>query len=90
LSGVKERVGEQHFEVPILYIFISPNLTTELLAQGEGVIAGRILARIRHPSWFQGWRVRMRYEHQVSSPAVVATYNRWSSQTDDLFREIGL
>jgi hypothetical protein len=67
-----------------------PELTAELLAQGQGIVTGRILARLRNPSWLQGWRVRMRYEHQVSSPATIAVYHRWHAQTDSLFQEVGL
>lgn len=75
-------------EPDILYLHF-PDLITELLAQGQGIIAGKVLARVS-PALLNGWTVRMRYRHQPSSPKIRGQFDRWKAQTEDIFVEVGL
>lgn len=67
-----------------------PALATELLVQGQGIIASRILSRVGNPAFMKGWDVRMRYKNQQSTPAVAQKFLVWRQQVDDLFTEVGL
>jgi len=72
-----------------LYIHF-PELAAELLAQGNGIVAGRILARVGNPTFMSGWNVRMRYQEQNSTPLIAKRFTMWRSQVDELFAEVGL
>lgn len=67
-----------------------PHLTTELLEQGRGIIQGKILVHLSGGMLLKGWNVRMRYCDATSSPQVRAQYQRWKTQTEALFQEVGI
>lgn len=67
-----------------------PELATQLLAQGEGIVAGRILAKVGSPAFMDGWDVRMRYQDQKSTPNTAKKFGSWRLQVDELFSELGI
>ena len=67
-----------------------PDLAVELLAQGEGILTGRILEQVANPALFQGWTVKMRYRGQPSAPIEKKQYDRWLAQASAIFVETGI
>lgn len=64
-----------------------PELATELLEQGEGLLGRSVLVMIGDRDLLNGWHVRMRYRHQASSPAIAKRYATWRLQTERIFAE---
>jgi hypothetical protein len=67
-----------------------PDLPVEVLAQAEGIVAGRVLAQLGNASLLNGWSVRMRYAKQLSDRTMIKRFMLWKQQTQALFVEVGL
>jgi hypothetical protein len=67
-----------------------PELAAQVMSQGTGIVAGRILAHIANKALMQGWSVKMRYEKQLSDKVMIKRFKLWKQQTDAIFAEIGL
>lgn len=67
-----------------------PDLGPELLAQGEGILAGRMLEIVGRKTFLQGWSVKMRYKDQPSAPYMKRQYDKWLAQTNEVFDEVGI
>lgn len=67
-----------------------PELGPELLAQGEGILAGRMLEIVGSKAFLQGWSVKMRYRDQPSAPFIKRQYEKWLAQANEVFDEVGI
>lgn len=85
---VKKKKSGSSVSDPIYLHF--PELPIEVLAQAEGIVAGKVLAQVSNTSLLNGWSVRMRYAKQSSDKTMKKRFTLWKQQTEALFVEVGL